>query len=179
VNQKSSNTSLMLAHMDTGVTFYHLNDERAFFEWLGRIPCVERYVREGCAGLVAYLKRAPRKDELRSFSPCAIATASTCANWPSSRRRGIAAGSVTRKSIGTVRCSERHRRTPGQLPHRHRLDEQRSSAATRLIVSVFCGELDERMIASLLGRHASHLAPSARQRDRVSGGGLLACAIFP
>lgn len=67
VNQKSGDMSLMLAHMDTGVTFYHLNDERAFFEWLGRIPCVERYVHEGCAGLVAYLKRAPRKDELREL----------------------------------------------------------------------------------------------------------------
>lgn len=67
VNQKSSDTSLTLTHIETGVTFYHLNDERAFFEWLGRIPCVERYVGEGRAGLVVYLKRAPRDDELREL----------------------------------------------------------------------------------------------------------------
>jgi hypothetical protein len=58
---------LTLTQMDTGVYFYHLNDERAFFEWLGRIPCVERYEGEGRRGLVVYLKRKPRKDELREL----------------------------------------------------------------------------------------------------------------
>ena len=58
---------LTLTHMDTGVYFYHRNDERAFFEWLGRIPCVERYAGEGHRGLVVYLKRRPRKDELREL----------------------------------------------------------------------------------------------------------------
>jgi hypothetical protein len=28
--------SLTLTHMDTGVVYYHQNDERAFFEWLSR-----------------------------------------------------------------------------------------------------------------------------------------------
>jgi hypothetical protein len=64
---KSASASLTLTHMDTGVTFYHLNDERSFFEWLGRIPCVERYRNEGQRGLVVYLKRKPRKDELREL----------------------------------------------------------------------------------------------------------------
>jgi hypothetical protein len=70
VKQDSGETAeafLTLIHMDTGVTFYHLNDERAFFEWLGRIPCVERYAGEGRRGLVVYLKRRPRKDELREL----------------------------------------------------------------------------------------------------------------
>ena len=35
---------LILTHMDTGVRYYHANDERAFFEWLSRIPCVKGYV---------------------------------------------------------------------------------------------------------------------------------------
>jgi hypothetical protein len=56
-----------LTHMDTGVFFYHFNDERTFFEWLRRIPCVERYVGEGRRGLVVYLKRRPRQDELREL----------------------------------------------------------------------------------------------------------------
>jgi hypothetical protein len=55
---------LTLTQMDTGVLFYHLNDERAFFEWLGRIPCVERYAAEGRRGLVVHLKRKPHKYEL-------------------------------------------------------------------------------------------------------------------
>jgi hypothetical protein len=58
---------LELTQMDTGILFYHLNDERAYFEWLARIPCVERYQGEGRRGLVVYLKRRPRKDELREL----------------------------------------------------------------------------------------------------------------
>jgi hypothetical protein len=50
--------------MDTGVVFYHESDERAFFEWLERISCVERYAGEGSLGLVVYLKHKPRKDDL-------------------------------------------------------------------------------------------------------------------
>jgi hypothetical protein len=53
--------------MDTGVVFHHSNDERAFFEWLARIPCVKRYQGEGHRGLVVYLKRRPRKDDLREL----------------------------------------------------------------------------------------------------------------
>ena len=64
---KPANPPLELTHMDTGVVFYHSNDERAFFEWLGRIPCVEQYDGEGQRGLVVYLKRRPRKDELREI----------------------------------------------------------------------------------------------------------------
>jgi hypothetical protein len=58
---------LSLTQMDTGVRFYHMNDERAFFEWLGRIPCVERYAGEGQRGLVVYLRHAPRKNELQEI----------------------------------------------------------------------------------------------------------------
>ena len=65
--RKPDNPMLELTHMDTGVTFYHANDERTFFEWFGRIPCVERYAGEGRRGLVVYLKRRPRKDELREI----------------------------------------------------------------------------------------------------------------
>lgn|SRR5579862_1171769 len=64
---KSADSLLELTHMNRGVIFYHLNDERAFFEWLGRIPCVESYKDEGGRGLVVHLKRKPRKDELREF----------------------------------------------------------------------------------------------------------------
>jgi len=64
---KPAGSLLELTHMDTGVVFYHLNDERAFFEWLGRIPCVKSYKGEGRRGLVVCLKRRPRKDELREL----------------------------------------------------------------------------------------------------------------
>jgi hypothetical protein len=53
--------------MDTNVRFYHQSDERAFFEWLSRIPCVERYEGDGHRGLVVYLKRRPGKDDLRQL----------------------------------------------------------------------------------------------------------------
>jgi len=53
--------------MDTGVRFYHQNDERAFFEWLARIPWVASYAGEGVRGLVVRLKRRPGKDDLRQF----------------------------------------------------------------------------------------------------------------
>jgi hypothetical protein len=66
-SEETDEALLTLSHMDTGVRFYHINDERAFFEWLGRIPCVERYAGEGHRGLVVYLKRKPRKDELREL----------------------------------------------------------------------------------------------------------------
>lgn len=58
---------LTLAHMDTGVKFYHPSDERAFFEWLARIPCVQRYDGDGRRGLVVRLKRRPGKDDLRQL----------------------------------------------------------------------------------------------------------------
>jgi hypothetical protein len=65
--KKSNPEFLTLTQMDTGVRFYHLNDERAYFEWLSRIPCVERYYGDGRHGLVVELKRAPWKDELREL----------------------------------------------------------------------------------------------------------------
>ncbi|MCK1738653.1 hypothetical protein IVA79_32960 [Bradyrhizobium sp. 138] len=58
---------LTLTHMDTGVKFYHLNDERAFFEWLTRIPCVQSCEGDGNRGLVVRLKRRPGDDDLRQF----------------------------------------------------------------------------------------------------------------
>jgi hypothetical protein len=60
------NTALLtLTHMTTGVRFGHRNDERAFFEWLSRIPCVESYDGDGSGnGLVVRLKRRPGKDDL-------------------------------------------------------------------------------------------------------------------
>ncbi len=64
VSKKPAQDALVLTHMDTGVHFYHGNDERAFFEWLGRIPCVEKYEGDYDRGLVVYLKRKPKKNEL-------------------------------------------------------------------------------------------------------------------
>ena len=58
---------LMLTHMDTGVWFYHPNDERAFFEWLSRIRCVEDYKGDGERGLVVHLRRRPGQDDLRQL----------------------------------------------------------------------------------------------------------------
>ncbi|UGY18078.1 hypothetical protein [Bradyrhizobium septentrionale] len=58
---------LTLTHMDTGVRFYHLNDERAFFEWLARIPCVKSYAGNRENGLVVRLKRRPSQDDLRQL----------------------------------------------------------------------------------------------------------------
>jgi hypothetical protein len=53
--------------MDTGVRFGHQNDERAYFEWLARVPCVERYEGEISRGLVVYLKRNLGRDDLREL----------------------------------------------------------------------------------------------------------------
>jgi hypothetical protein len=60
-------SSLILTHMDTDVRFYHANDERAFFEWLARIPCVENYAGDGSRGLIVKLKRKPGNDDLRQI----------------------------------------------------------------------------------------------------------------
>ncbi len=67
VTKVSDPEFLRLTHMDTDVVFGHLNDERAFFEWLARIPCVERYFGDGPRGLVVQLTRRPRQDELREL----------------------------------------------------------------------------------------------------------------
>jgi len=61
---------LTLVHMDTGVTFGHQADERAFFEWLERIPCVASIEGWGGAtgpGLLVKLKRRPGDDDLRQL----------------------------------------------------------------------------------------------------------------
>ena len=58
---------LLLEQMDTGVTFYHPADERAFFEWLQRIPCVASLSGDGRRGLVVRLKRRPGNDDLRQL----------------------------------------------------------------------------------------------------------------
>lgn len=50
----------------TGVTYYHQNDEIAFFEWLARMPCVDRFEGEGL-GLFIYLSRVPRDADLREL----------------------------------------------------------------------------------------------------------------
>jgi len=63
----SSTPLLTLTHMDTGVRFFHQSDERAFFEWLTRIPCVQSVEGEGNRGLVVRLKRRPGKDDLRQL----------------------------------------------------------------------------------------------------------------
>ncbi|ETI63622.1 hypothetical protein C100_11780 [Sphingobium sp. C100] len=58
---------LTLEQMDTGVIFYHHADERAYFEWLERIPCVASVKGEGSRGLVIKLKRRPGEDDLRQL----------------------------------------------------------------------------------------------------------------
>jgi hypothetical protein len=55
---------LVLTNFETGVTYYHPNDELAFFEWLARIPCIKSFIGEGRDGLVVRLKRRPGKDDL-------------------------------------------------------------------------------------------------------------------
>jgi hypothetical protein len=47
----------------TGVTYYHRNDETAFFEWLGRMKCVERFEGEGL-DLFIHLSRTPTDADL-------------------------------------------------------------------------------------------------------------------
>ena len=58
---------LTLTHMDTNVLFFHQNDERAFFEWLSRVPCVRSYAGDGVRGLVVQLKRRPGNDGLQQL----------------------------------------------------------------------------------------------------------------
>ena len=58
---------LTLTHMDTGVRFGHAHDERAFFEWLERIPCVGSFAGQGTDGLVVRLRRRPGQDDLRQL----------------------------------------------------------------------------------------------------------------
>jgi hypothetical protein len=55
-----------LYKIDTGVTFYHASDERAFFEWIERLPCFDCYEQEDF-GLNIRLKRKPKRDELREI----------------------------------------------------------------------------------------------------------------
>ena len=62
-----ADTILTLEQMDTGVLFYHHADERAYFEWLERIPCVASVRGDGARGLVVKLKRRPGQDDLRQF----------------------------------------------------------------------------------------------------------------
>jgi hypothetical protein len=47
----------------TGVTYYHQNDETAFFGWLDRMACVNSY-RGEVRDLFISLKRRPTKDDL-------------------------------------------------------------------------------------------------------------------
>ena len=47
----------------TGVTYYHENDEAAFFQWLDRIPCVEQSEGEG-PDLFIHLSREPLDEDL-------------------------------------------------------------------------------------------------------------------
>lgn len=58
---------LTLTHMETGVLYGHPDDERAFFEWLQRIPCVKSALGSGEHGLVVRLKRRPSRSDLRSL----------------------------------------------------------------------------------------------------------------
>ena len=58
---------LVLTNFETGVTYYHPADERMFFEWLRRIPCVKSYEGDGSNGLVVRLKRRPGQDDLRQL----------------------------------------------------------------------------------------------------------------
>jgi hypothetical protein len=58
---------LSLDQMDSGVHFYHPDDERAYFEWLERIPCVATVFGETGRGLVVRLKRRPSNSDLRSL----------------------------------------------------------------------------------------------------------------
>jgi len=51
----------------TGVTYYHQSDETAFFEWLARIPCVERSEGRG-PDLFIHLSRAPTDADLRELA---------------------------------------------------------------------------------------------------------------
>jgi hypothetical protein len=50
----------------TGVTYYHPNDETAFFEWLDRMECVDNY-RGQLRDLFITLKRSPTKYDLREL----------------------------------------------------------------------------------------------------------------
>jgi hypothetical protein len=50
----------------TRVIYYSPNDETAFFQWLGRVDCVEGFEGSG-PKLFIDLKRAPTDDELRDL----------------------------------------------------------------------------------------------------------------
>ena len=50
----------------TDVTYYHPNDEAAFFEWLDRMEFVDSY-RGELRDLFISLNRRPRKDDLREI----------------------------------------------------------------------------------------------------------------
>jgi hypothetical protein len=61
---RTNESLLTLTNVETGVVYFHPNDERAFFEWLARIPCIKSFAGEGRDGLVVRLKRRPGKDDL-------------------------------------------------------------------------------------------------------------------
>ncbi|MEC3910058.1 hypothetical protein U5A82_06085 [Sphingobium sp. CR2-8] len=67
LDARMADAILTLDQMDNDVMFYHHADERAYFEWLERIPCVASVKGEGSRGLVVKLKRRPGNDDLRQF----------------------------------------------------------------------------------------------------------------
>jgi hypothetical protein len=60
-------TDLSQPLIASGVRFYHENDERAFFEWLARIACLERFEGE-LRDLFIHLAGAPSDDDLRELA---------------------------------------------------------------------------------------------------------------
>ena len=50
----------------TGVTYYHQNDETTFFEWLGRMECVQSF-RGELRDLLITLKRRPTQHDLQEL----------------------------------------------------------------------------------------------------------------
>ena len=96
VTKVSDPEFLRLTHMDTDVVFGHLNDERAFFEWLARIPCVERYFGDGPRGLVVQLTRRPGRTNCENCLRYATDIALACGSSPNSRQREIGLGSAIR-----------------------------------------------------------------------------------
>jgi hypothetical protein len=50
----------------TNITYYHQNDETAFFDWLDRMECVESY-RGELHDLLITLTRRPTKSDLQEL----------------------------------------------------------------------------------------------------------------
>ena len=88
----------------TGVTYYHDNDETAFFDWLDRMECVENYRGEG-RDFFCPPSGGRRDTTFLNCQRSSFAMTSTWLNFVALRPKLTGCGCATPESIGISECS--------------------------------------------------------------------------